>query len=824
MAVIDLIKAIKADTTNNAVALAELTPGDSFVLRGDGTNSGAIAFTDSTNTYETLLGSGEPTTNMRLNLPSDAGGANYLIQTDGGGNLSFETDIIVNTITVNGSTSFAGDTNHAADVVPTVTSTYNVGSNALRWANIFADNVNAPNATIGDITIGLTTANTIDTISSDLIIHAITNETIIDTNLTVTGDFIVNGTTTTVNSTTVTIDDPIFTLGGDTAPVSDDAKDRGIEYRWHDGTSAKIGFFGYDNSVQAFTFIPDATNTAEVFSGTLGNVIFNGITGASGNITATFDVGGESNLDSLKVTNNATVYNHFEVAGNTTLNNNLSVGGQTTIGDSSTDLIIVNSKIDSNLVPNGDLVYELGTINDRWKLIYAEALQTTSTIIGDIKIGVSTSNEIDTITGDLILDSATGNVVIDDNLRVVGLTPTRVVYVGASNELVDSANMTFDGTTLNAAAIQVDNISIDGDTITSSAANLNLAQDVVIAGNLTVTGTTSTVNSTTVTVIDPVISIGTNAADDNLDRGIEFLWHDGASAKTGFFGWDDSAQAFTVISDATNASEVFSGVAGNVQFNEGNFTGILTVTGNTTLYAHAEVAGNTTLNNNLSVGGSTTVSTLDSTGLITADSLSVTNNVNVTGTLETTGIVNLFGDTNIGNNSFDTLTVTATIDSDVLPNGNNTRSIGNSLFRWNTVYATTFDGTATSSYYADLAENYFADKDYEPGTVMVFGGNMEITESTKMNDTRVAGVISTDPAHLMNTKMYGDTVFPLALQGRVPCNVIGPVQKGDIIVTSSVPGYGMVNNTATAGTIIGKAVGDKKTQDKGTVEVVVGRT
>lgn len=90
-------------------------------------------------------------------------------------------------------------------------------------------------------------------------------------NVTVGGDLIVNGATTTVNSTTVTVDDPIFTLGGDTAPASDDNKDRGIEFRYHSG-SAKVGFFGYDDSTGKFTFIPEATNTSEVFSGTKGEI------------------------------------------------------------------------------------------------------------------------------------------------------------------------------------------------------------------------------------------------------------------------------------------------------------------------------------------------------------------------------------------------------------------------------------------------------------------------------------------------------------------------------------------------------------------------
>lgn len=96
----------------------------------------------------------------------------------------------------------------------------------------------------------------------------------VDGNATITGNLTVNGTTTTVNSTTVTLDDPLLTLGGDTAPSSDDNLDRGVEFRWHDGTNAKLGFFGYDDSAQEFTFIPDATNTVNVISGTAGAAKF----------------------------------------------------------------------------------------------------------------------------------------------------------------------------------------------------------------------------------------------------------------------------------------------------------------------------------------------------------------------------------------------------------------------------------------------------------------------------------------------------------------------------------------------------------------------
>ena len=102
-------------------------------------------------------------------------------------------------------------------------------------------------------------------------------------NITVTGNLQVNGSTTTVNSTTMTVDDPILTLGGDTAPGSDDNKDRGVEFRYHDGSNAKIGFFGWDDSNSRFVFYKDATNTSEVFSGTVAGIQANLIGNVTGN-------------------------------------------------------------------------------------------------------------------------------------------------------------------------------------------------------------------------------------------------------------------------------------------------------------------------------------------------------------------------------------------------------------------------------------------------------------------------------------------------------------------------------------------------------------
>ena len=152
---------------------------------------------------------------------------------------------------------------------------------------------------------------------------------------------------------------------------------------------------------------------------------------------------------------------------------------------------------------------------------------------------------------------------------------------------------------------------------------------------------------------------------------------------------------------------------------------------------------------------------------------------------------------------------------------NNTINIGASGTTFATVYATTFSGVSTTAKYADLAENYQGDKSYSPGTVVMFGGSAEVTLADA-DTTAVAGVVSTNPAHLMNGGLTGANVVPLALQGRVPCNVIGPVKKGDMMVSAGF-GFAKTNNLAGVGQVIGKALQDVTFAGKAVIEVVVGR-
>jgi hypothetical protein len=149
-------------------------------------------------------------------------------------------------------------------------------------------------------------------------------------------------------------------------------------------------------------------------------------------------------------------------------------------------------------------------------------------------------------------------------------------------------------------------------------------------------------------------------------------------------------------------------------------------------------------------------------------------------------------------------------------NANGVGNIGSASASFNTVFA-----KATSAQYADLAEIYRADADYLPGTVVVFGGEHEVTVSNISHDIRIAGVVSTEPAYLMNSQAAG---VALALAGRVPCQVQGPVAKGDQLVNIA-PGIAGAIDFAQyrPGCVIGKSLESIEDHSVRTIEIAVGR-
>ena len=199
-------------------------------------------------------------------------------------------------------------------------------------------------------------------------------------------------------------------------------------------------------------------------------------------------------------------------------------------------------------------------------------------------------------------------------------------------------------------------------------------------------------------------------------------------------------------------------------------------------------------------------------------------NIQADAALTVEGATTLKGTVTLGNAAADLISVNGRFNTNLLPSTDNSVNIGQgggTPLRIGTVHAVLFSGTATTARYADLAEKYTADENYEPGTVVVFGGEAEVTACSSKGQTTVAGVISTNPAYLMNSDLDGGV--EVAIMGRVPCKVIGKVRKGDMLVTSAIPGYAIVNNSPGVGTVLGKAIGTKDSDERGIVEIAVGK-
>ena len=324
---------------------ATATPAD-FKVGNGSTSGGTLKIMEDTDNGSNFVGLKAPDTiasNFTLTLPTADGSNGQVLGTNGSGVLSFvsTTSSIEGASDTNISSASSGqilvhdgsdsfdNVSVSGDATLASNGALTISANAVQLGNIdfFVDEDNmASNSDVkvpsqqsvkayvdsqltaqdvdfaGDSGTGAVdldsqsltiagTANEIETSASgQTLTVGLPNNVTVGNNLTVTGNLTVNGTTTTVNSTTTTVDDPVFTLGGDSAPGSDDNKDRGIEFRYHNGSAAKVGFFGFDDSTSKFTFIADATNTSEVFSGSAGDVAFGGISASglalSGSITS----------------------------------------------------------------------------------------------------------------------------------------------------------------------------------------------------------------------------------------------------------------------------------------------------------------------------------------------------------------------------------------------------------------------------------------------------------------------------------------------------------------------------------------------------------
>jgi len=374
--------------------------------------------------------------------------------------------------------------------------------------------------------------------------------------LTITGNLTVNGTTTTVNSTVTTIDDPIITVGGDTAPASNDGKDRGVEFRYYDG-SAKIGFFGFDRSSQEFAFLTSATNSSEVISGTdgalrVGSVHVTGA-GTSVDIDNNLNVDGTATVDGQIISNLATGTAPLSISSTTKVANlNVDLLDGMTTATANTASTVVNRDASGDFAANqitaasaaGSGAGFLGNAStaDAWKT--ARTLTITGVVSGSVVIDGSEN------------ETLTTTYVDDDITALAAMSGTGYVVRTAANTY---AQRTFSVTASSGITLtNADGVS-GNTTINVASASSNSANNLVLrdasgnfaAGTITATLTGNVTGNVTGQVSDISnhdtgdLTEGTNLyyTDERVDDRVNAL----ITAGTGITkAYNDAANTYTL--------------------------------------------------------------------------------------------------------------------------------------------------------------------------------------------------------------------------------------------------------------------------------------
>ena len=659
-------------------------------------------------------------------------------------------------------------------------------------------NISTGTANIATGNIAITSELTVGTVGSDLIPDGDgTRELGSDgsrwANLWLTGSTLTLGNVVFKNTTGNTLD--IFGADGTTpASLASDVIDTSIISNGvsnvkmaTSGGNVTMSVGGVDDVLTVSAGGTDTTGTATITGNvTGGNIITAGLIDATGNID-----GGNLNTDGN--VSGAFIIGDGGFLSNVTVVSNVAVSQ---ISNGTTVLSVTGS--------GGNLDATVG--GSQIVLVTAAGTETTGTasVTGNLTAGnvSGTTGAFTTVTASGTV-TATGNVdagnvnittdaVVTGNVGAAFFVGNGVGLFGISISEIESgtSNVFVDGSggpvkTVVAGNV-ISNVSATGQAITgvmTATGNITGGNIAGTAGSFsTITGTLGTAAQTNITSVGTLTALtvtgtttsgnlstgGSATVTGNVDAGnvnvatgtADLNLITGNTITVGAISATDSTAASNVATGALKSSGGL-GVAGNIYGG-----GLLSVTGNIN-------------------GGNLTGAIVSGTTSVTAPSVYGTTDV------QTNQIVHT-GTDGVGN-------------------------IGNSTNSFNTVFA-----TATSAQYADVAEYYSSDADYEPGTVLDFGGTKEVTINSETCSNKIAGVVSSHPALIMNASAsFAENSVAVALTGRVPTKVTGTISKGDMMVADGT-GKAMACSAPTIGTVIGKALEDFDGDD-GVIEVVVGR-
>jgi hypothetical protein len=562
-----------------------------------------------------------------------------------------------------------------------------------------------------------------------------------------------------------------------------------------------------------------------------GNITSGNLSGT--NIVGTLETAAQPNITSVGTLTSLSVTGNIS-GGNLTTGGVLSVTGNANVGNLGTSGNITASYLFGNgsqLSGIDATSIQNGSANVRTFLngnVTTSAAGTANVLV----VTSSGANVTGTLssTGSLAVDGgAYGNVTTTAFASVFGSgqgpNPYSVMQVRSSDGVsglgmqayTDSGTL-YGNTAITFALATIRDKDVPSNLVTKAyidSTGLTVTGIANVSGNVTggnlntagnITGSYLVGNGSQLTGIDATaIQNGTSNVKTALNGNVT----------VGVGGTDNIAVFSTGGANVTGYITASGNITGSYLFGNGSqLTGIdaTAINNGTSNVKVTSSGGNVTI----SVGGTPNVAVVTTTGANIAGTLNVTGDVTFGGNLIDAGALTIStssnGNITLSPNGSGVVVVNTDIRNG---QGNGVGNIGSSSVFFNTVFA-----KATSAQYADLAEMYVADLEYSPATVLSFGGAHEVTLGS-VNDSRVAGVVSTNPSYIMNSGLEGEHVVAVALTGRVPCRVLGTVRKGDMMVSAG-NGYARAQDNPRIGTVIGKALEDFD-GDSGVIEVVVGR-